>query len=100
MTATEINDLYIKGVNRLDLNVYSCSSSSCIEQNRTSSQYSSMIGNNALIDISSLSDSQYLGFDILFKQTSGFEDRNARTFSSSAYLADVNISYSTSEYYF
>jgi hypothetical protein len=96
LTATEINDLYIKGVNRLDLNVYSCSSSSCIEQNRTSSQYSSMIGNNALIDISSLSDSQYLGFDILFKQTSGFEDRNARTFSSSAYLADVNISYSTS----
>ncbi|MBT4191772.1 MAG: hypothetical protein HOE11_00540 [Candidatus Diapherotrites archaeon] len=96
LTAAEITDLYIKGVNRLDLNVYSCSSSGCTEQNRTSSQYSSMVGNNVLIDISSLSDSQYLGFDILFKQTSGLDDRNAMTFLDSAYLADVNISYSTS----
>ena len=92
LSSEEILDLYRKGVSRLDLNVYSCSDENC--NTKTSEYYISGINNNTDYSISSLSSSQYLGYDILFKQNTDFSDRNAGFFNVGAFLRDVNATYS------
>jgi hypothetical protein len=92
LSASEVSDLYRKGVSRLDLNVYSCSDVSCV--NKTSSLFVSDANNNFLIDVSSLSSSQYLGFDVFFKQANGF-DGNANINWLGSFLKDVNVLYNS-----
>ncbi|MFA6320225.1 MAG: LamG domain-containing protein, partial [archaeon] len=90
LTATEVSDLYRKGVSRLDLNVYSCSDSLCL--NKSSSQYFSSVPNSSIIDLNSdFLDSRYLGFDAYFKKASGFEDYNAGTFFVGSFIKDFNF---------
>ncbi|MFA5126133.1 MAG: LamG domain-containing protein [archaeon] len=93
LSASEVSDLYRKGVSRLDLNVYSCSDASCL--NKASSVFVSDANNGSLLDISSLSSSQYLGFDVFFKQASGF-DGNANINWLGSFLTDANVLYGSS----
>ena len=93
LTATEVNELYRKGVSRLDLNIYSCSDVSC--NTKTSSKYLENVNNNTLIDFnSSLASSRYLGFDAYFKKAKGLEDLNANSFYVGSFIKDVNFRYS------
>jgi hypothetical protein len=90
MNQRQVMDLYRQGASRLDLNVYSCSDSAC--STKTSNQYISGAENNSSIDISSLSNSRYLGFDVFFRPLSTFEGYTAGTFWIGAFLKDVNVS--------
>lgn len=91
LSASEITDLYRKGVSRLDLNVYSCSDSTCTT--KTGSQYISDANNSIWMDLnSSILNSRYLGFDAYFKKARGFEDYDAKTFWVGSYLKDFNVS--------
>ncbi len=92
LSATEVSDLYRKGISRLDLNVYSCSDSSCTT--KTGSQYISDANNNSAMDLNSnVLNSRYLGFDAFFKKAKGFEDYNAGTFYVGSFIKDVNVLY-------
>lgn len=92
ISASEVNELYRKGVTQLDLDIYSCSDSTC--STKTSSQYISAINNNEWTNLnSSLLDSRYLGFDAYFKKASGFENYNAGTFYVGSFVNDFNVIY-------
>ena len=97
LSQSEVRDLYRKGISSLDLNVYSCSDASC--ETKTSSQYITDANNNSWMDTSSLSYSQYLGYEAYFKSnTTDFSDRNAGFFHIGSFLKDVNIENSSSSY--
>ncbi|MFA6064471.1 MAG: LamG domain-containing protein [archaeon] len=92
LSASEVNELYRKGVSKLDLNVYSCSDANCTT--RTGSQYISDANNGSWMDLnSSLPNSQYLGIDAFFKPGKNFTDQNAGTFWVGSYLKDFNVLY-------
>jgi len=94
LTQNEVLDLYRKGVSRLDLNVYSCNDASCSDVN--GSQYISDANNTSWMDLNSdIGVGRYLTFDALFRKASGFEDYNAGTFWTGAYLKDVNVLFNT-----
>jgi len=93
LSASEVKDLYRKGVSKIDLNIYSCDDALCTE--KTSSHYISDANNNSWMSISSLSNSRYLGFDAFFLPANGITDKNAGTFWVGSYLKDVNVSYSS-----
>lgn len=93
LLASEVKDLYQKGVSRLDLNVYSCSDINC--QTKTSSQYISDANNGSWMDLnSSLFNSRYLGIDAYFKPSRSFSDYTAGTFYVGSFLNDINVYYS------
>jgi hypothetical protein len=91
LSASEVQDLYRKGVSRLDLNVYSCSDALC--NTKTSNLYIADMNNNYSTSISSLSDSRYLGFDVNFLRATALQDYNASTFWVGGLLKDVNVVY-------
>jgi hypothetical protein len=92
LSQSEISDLYRKGISRLDLNVYSCSDSTC--NTKTSSQYITGASNNVWMNLNSnLLNSRYLGFDAFFKKASGLEDWNANAFYFGSFVNDFNVFY-------
>jgi hypothetical protein len=93
LSESEVKELYRKGATRLDLNLYTCSDSACA--NKTSSLYVSDLNNKSVVDISSLPDSKYLGFDVLFRQNPLMIDENhtLNRFVYPSYIRDINISY-------
>jgi len=92
LTATEVKDLYRKGVSKLDLNLYSCSDLLCA--NKTSSIYVSDVNNGLWTQLSSsLLNSRYLGVDAIFGKSSAFNDYNAGAFWIGSFVSDVNVIY-------
>jgi hypothetical protein len=90
LTATEVSDLYRKGVSRLDLNIYSCSDPSC--EAKTGAQNISNASNSVWVNLnSSVLNSRYLGIEAYFLKAKGFEDYNAENFWVGSYLKDFNI---------
>ena len=90
LSQSEIVDLYRKGVSRLDLDVYSCSDSSC--NTKLGSQYIIDVNNGVGVDLNSnIINSRYLGFDAYFKKARGFEDYNASTFYVTSFVNDFNV---------
>ncbi|MFA7133106.1 MAG: LamG domain-containing protein, partial [Bacteroidales bacterium] len=90
LTATEVSDLYRKGISRLDLNVYSCSDPSC--EVKTGAQNISNASNSVWVNLnSSVLNSRYLGIEAYFLKAKGFEDYNAENFWVGSYLKDFNI---------
>jgi hypothetical protein len=94
LSASEILELYRKGISRLDLNVYSCSDENCF--NKTSSVYLSDVNNNEWVNLDALGNhSRYFGFDAYFKKAIGVSDLNAESFFVGSFIKDVNVSYSS-----
>ena len=94
LSLDEIGNLYRKGVSSLDLNIYNCDSVSCTTKSNVT--LIEDVNNNSWMDIpAGISDSQYLGYEVIFGKATGFGDHEAGTFWTGAYLQDVNISYST-----
>jgi hypothetical protein len=91
LTEQEIVNLYRKGISRLDLNVISCSDATCTTE--TDSLLIEDANNGSWMDISSLTNSQYLRWEGIFGQVDDFNDRNAGFFHVGAILHDVNIEY-------
>ncbi|MDD4082174.1 MAG: hypothetical protein PHD05_02185 [Sphaerochaetaceae bacterium] len=90
LSSSEINELYRKGVSRLDLNVYSCSDSLCAT--KTGTQNISNAQNSVWVNLnSSVLNSRYLGIEAYFLKAKGFEDYNAENFWVGSYLKDFNI---------
>jgi hypothetical protein len=92
LTASEIRELYGKGIASLDLNIYSCSDANC--NTRTSSQVITDANNGSFMDLT-IDDSRYLGWEAIFGKATGLSDLNAGSFFVNAFVKDVNISYSS-----
>ncbi|MGI6589841.1 MAG: LamG-like jellyroll fold domain-containing protein [Candidatus Iainarchaeum sp.] len=91
LSSNEVLDLYRKGISRLDLDVYTCSDVSC--SNKSSSQYFTNVPNSKIVELGSLLNSRYLGFDVFFRKASGFEDFNAKDYFVGSFIKDFNLIY-------
>jgi hypothetical protein len=89
LSATEIKNLYRKGVSRIDMNLYSCSDANCAT--KTSSRYLTNVINGVSTTITGLSTSRYLGFDAMFRPATSIGDQNAGAFWVTSFIRDVNI---------
>jgi hypothetical protein len=96
LTQTEIQDLYRKGISRLDLNVYECTDATCTTKG--DNNYITDANSNTWMLISGLS-SRYLGYDAYFKTNeTDFGDYNAGFFHVGSFIADVNVEAAGSTY--
>ena len=93
LTPEEILNLYRKGVSRLDLDIYSCSDPDCTT--KTSTINLENISNNDNIDISTLSNSLYLGWDAYIKPITELSTYDAGFFHTNAFVEDVEVEWAT-----
>ena len=93
LSQRDVERLYRRGATRLDLNVYSCTDASC--NTKTDSLLIQSAPNNTEIDISSLSNSQYLGYEVFYKPISEFANYNAGKFWVGSFLNNVRIEFET-----
>ncbi len=74
---------------QLDFNIFTCSDLLC--NNKTSSQIFLDVNNSIIKNLTALSNSQYLGFEVFFNKRNGVSSNLAGDFFKNPFLKDINI---------
>ena len=94
LSASEVSDLYRKGVARLDLNVYSCSDAGCnsvVDVNKFIN-----VQNNIDLNISSMVGARYFKYNAGFNNATNFPNgytTGAIAVTGFPFISDVNFKY-------
>jgi hypothetical protein len=91
LTYDQVQELYRKGVSRLNMDIYSCSDAACTT--KTSTVTLNKVPNNEWIAISGLTNTQYFGYDTYFTYPTEFTSNVASDLWKGAYFNDVNFEY-------